>query len=136
MIKTLKNSLNLLKIVSQFLFLLTILPTSWTRQYLPNCRVKNNSVVLLVRTTDSGSGLSSIFFSGVDLYDNTMESLQWLVPTDIRRFNVFSPQSTYQINMRYRNDPSVKRYFGYQLWKIHENDVANRDLNQFWKLFG
>lgn len=136
MIKTLKNNFNLLNTVTQLFILLIILPTSWTRQYLPYGRVKNNSFVLLVRSTDSGSGLSSIFFSGEDLYDNTLESLQWLVPTDIRRFNIFSPKSTYQINMRYRNDPSVKRYFGYQLWKLHENDVANMQLNQFWKLFG
>ncbi|KAI8121662.1 Carboxypeptidase B [Lucilia cuprina] len=85
---------------------------------------------------DTNGSLSSVFFSGEDLYDNTMESLQWLIPTDIRRFNVFSPSSTYQINMRYRNDPSVKRYFGHQLWKIHENDVSNKELNHFWKLFG
>ncbi|XP_023302233.2 carboxypeptidase B, partial [Lucilia cuprina] len=95
---------------------------------------RDNGLYLLVRSTNGS--LSSVFFSGEDLYDNTMESLQWLIPTDIRRFNVFSPSSTYQINMRYRNDPSVKRYFGHQLWKIHENDVSNKELNHFWKLFG
>lgn len=135
MLKTFKKC-TLQDILPIFLLILAFLPNSWSHNYFPIWRENNrnnNSVIYLVRSTN---GLSTVFFSGEDLYDNTMESLQWLVPTDIRRYNIFSPQSTFQINMRYRNDPSVKRYYKHQLWKIHETDVTNKDLNQFWKLFG
>lgn len=113
-------------IFTKLILILIFVPKTWPR-------MNDSSVMFLVR---SGNGVSSVFFSGEDLYDNTMESLQWLVPTDIRRFNIFSPQSAYQINMRYRNDPSVKRYFGHQLWKLHVTDVTNKRLNMFWKQFG
>lgn len=136
MLKTIKSVLNLHRNLRIFLILLIYLPFTWSHQlFLPFWQANDTSAMMfLVRSTNVN--LSSVFFSGEDLYDNTMESLQWLVPTDIRRFNVFSPQSSFQINMRYRNDPSVKRYFGYQLWKIHETDVTDDHLNEFWKLFG
>ncbi|XP_075155594.1 carboxypeptidase O [Haematobia irritans] len=96
--------------------------------------VQDDSVIILLRNL---SDVNSLFFNNEDLYDNTMESLQWLVgPTDIRRYNIFSPSSTYQINRRYRSDPSVKRYYGYQLWKLHVTDMNDRALNEFWKAFG
>lgn len=81
-------------------------------------------------------GFSSVLVSSDELYDNALENLQWLVPMDIRQLNIFSPQSSYQINLRYRNSSSVKRYPGYQLWKIHENNIENAVLRAFWRLFG
>ncbi|XP_050328005.1 carboxypeptidase B [Bactrocera neohumeralis] len=81
-------------------------------------------------------GFPSALISSDELYENTVESLQWLVPMDIRQLNIFSPQSSYQINLRYRNSSSVKRYPGYQLWKIHENNIENKVLRTFWRLFG
>lgn len=71
-----------------------------------------------------------------DLYETTFESLQWLVPTDLRRFDFISPGSTYQINRRFRNDAAVKRYYGYQLWKLHETRLSQRQLRVFIRRFG
>ncbi|XP_012162323.1 carboxypeptidase B [Ceratitis capitata] len=110
------------------LLLLLNLPT-------PNCRAHhtNHTKFLLLRSIP---GFPTVFISSDELYDNTVESLQWLMPMDIRQLNVFSPQSSYQINLRFRNSSSVKRYYGYQLWKIHENDIENKELRTFWKHFG
>lgn len=110
------------------------LPLTWPYRYFTLYRSDPSDLFFLVRhPTD----MNSIFFSGEDLYDNTVESLQWLVgPTDIRRYNIFSPSSTYQINLRYRNDPSVVRYYGYQLWKVHETNMKHPELNKFWQMFG
>ncbi|XP_073828490.1 carboxypeptidase B [Musca autumnalis] len=115
----------------------TYMPLTWPNNHGHLTRKRSDASddgILLVRQpTDA----NSVFFNGADLYDNTIESLQWLVgPTDIRRYNIFSPSSTYQINLRYRNDPSVVRYYGYQLWKIHETNMKHPELNKFWQLFG
>lgn len=71
-----------------------------------------------------------------ELYDTTFESLQWLVPTDLRRFDFISPGSTYQINRRFRNGAKVQRYYGYQLWKLHETRLTQRKLRVFIQRFG
>ena len=134
MLKSLKSKIKCDTILLKLIIFIVFLPASWPRQYYSIGRDNDTGIIFLVRSTSSD--VNSLFFSGEDLYDNTMESLQWLIPTDIHRLNVFSPQSAYQINMRYRNDPSVKRYFGYQLWKLHETDVTNKQLNLFWRLFG
>lgn len=95
---------------------------------------ENTNYFLLTRTSN---GIRPVYFSGTDLYDDTLESLQWLAgPTDIRRYNIFSPSSQYQINRRYRYDPSVVRYYGYQLWKLHETDLTSERLNEFWNVYG
>ncbi|EDW62963.2 uncharacterized protein Dvir_GJ14827 [Drosophila virilis] len=71
-----------------------------------------------------------------ELYEATFESLQWLSPTDLRRFDFLSPGSTYQINRRYRNDASVRRYYGHQLWKLHETRLGQPKLRAFLRRFG
>ncbi|XP_014103674.3 carboxypeptidase B [Bactrocera oleae] len=106
------------------LLLLLNLPTHPCRQQHPQ--------FFLLRSIP---GFPTALIPNDELYENTLESLQWLVPMDIRQFNIFSPQSSYQINLRYRNSSSVKRYPGYQLWKIHENNIENKVLRTFWRLF-
>lgn len=71
-----------------------------------------------------------------ELYEATFESLQWLSPTDLRRFDFLSPSSTYQINRRYRSGASVKRYYGHQLWKLHETRLRQPKLRTFLRHFG
>lgn len=107
------------------LLLLLNLPTHPCRQQHPQ--------FFLLRSIP---GFPTALIPNDELYENTLESLQWLVPMNIRQFNIFSPQSSYQINLRYRNSSSVKRYPGYQLWKIHENNIENKVLRTFWRLFG
>ncbi|XP_036343954.1 carboxypeptidase B [Rhagoletis pomonella] len=111
--------------MQQFLEKFAKLPSHPSRQQNPK--------LLLLRSIP---GFPTAAISSDELYENTLESLQWLMPVDIRQFNIFSPQSSYQINMRYRNSASVKRYYGYQLWKVHENDIENEVLRTFWQHFG
>ncbi|XP_002025485.2 zinc carboxypeptidase A 1 [Drosophila persimilis] len=87
------------------------------------------------------SGLSELplalwSLNGSDLYETTFESLQWLSPMDLRRFDFLSPSSSYQINRRYRNSSSVQRYYGHQLWKLHETRLSQPQLRAFWRHFG
>ncbi|XP_017869632.1 PREDICTED: carboxypeptidase B [Drosophila arizonae] len=74
--------------------------------------------------------------NSTELYEATFESLQWLSPTDLRRFDFLSPSSTYQINRRYRSGASVKRYYGHQLWKLHETRLRQPKLRTFLRHFG
>ncbi|BFG02956.1 carboxypeptidase O [Drosophila madeirensis] len=74
--------------------------------------------------------------NGSDLYETTFESLQWLSPLDLRRFDFLSASSSYQINRRYRNGSSVQRYYGHQLWKLHETRLSQPQLRAFWRHFG
>ncbi|XP_034123483.1 carboxypeptidase O [Drosophila guanche] len=74
--------------------------------------------------------------NGSDLYETTFESLQWLSPMDLRRFDFLSASSSYQINRRYRNSSSVQRYYGHQLWKLHETRLSQPQLRAFWRHFG
>lgn len=71
-----------------------------------------------------------------ELYETTFERLQWLAPTDLRRFDFISPGSTYQINRRFRSSAKVQRYYGYQLWKLHETRLSQRNLRVFIQHFG
>lgn len=120
--------------------IIAFLPLTWPRRHMSSLVTKrrnarDDSVYHLF--VGNPVDFRQVFFNSEDLYDNTMESLQWLIgPTDIHRYNIFSPSSSYQINKRYRSDPSVKRYYGFQLWKIHETNMENQELNQFWRLFG
>jgi len=68
--------------------------------------------------------------------ESTFEGLQWLSPLDLRRFDFLSPGSSYQINRRYRNGSHVQRYYGFQLWKIHETRLELPELRAFWRHFG
>ncbi|ALC48901.1 CG42264, partial [Drosophila busckii] len=84
-----------------------------------------------------GLGLPQLWtMNSSELYEATFESLQWLAPTDLRRFDFISADSTYQINRRYRNDSRVRRYYGYQLWKLHEDCLDRQRWRVFRRLFG
>lgn len=84
----------------------------------------------------SGLPLALLTLNGSELYAATFEGLQWLSPTDLRRYDIFSPGSSFQINRRYRNGSHVQRYYGHQLWKVHETRLALPELRAFWRHFG
>ncbi|XP_016965220.1 zinc carboxypeptidase A 1 isoform X1 [Drosophila biarmipes] len=84
----------------------------------------------------SGLPLALLTLNGSELYESTFEGLQWLSPVDLRRFDVLSPGSSFQINRRYRNGSQVQRYYGFQLWKIHETRLELPELRAFWRHFG
>jgi len=84
----------------------------------------------------SGLPLALLTLNSSELYESTFEGLQWLSPLDLRRFNFLSPGSSYQINRRYRNGSHVQRYYGFQLWKIHETRLELPELRAFWRHFG
>ncbi|KMZ08365.1 carboxypeptidase A1 [Drosophila simulans] len=84
----------------------------------------------------SGLPLALLTLNGSELYESTLEGLQWLSPMDLRRFDFLSPGSSYQINRRYRNGSQVQRYYGFQLWKVHETRLEQPELRAFWRHFG
>lgn len=84
----------------------------------------------------SGLPLALLTLNSSELVATTFEGLQWLSPTDLRRYDFLSPGSSYQINRRYRNGSHVQRYYGYQLWKVHETRLAQPQLRAFWRHFG
>nr|XP_036676901.1 zinc carboxypeptidase A 1 isoform X2 [Drosophila suzukii] len=84
----------------------------------------------------SGLPLALLTLNSSELYESTFEGLQWLSPLDLRRFDFLSPGSSYQINRRYRNGSHVQRYYGFQLWKIHETRLELPELRAFWRHFG
>ncbi|KAH8265695.1 hypothetical protein KR038_005105 [Drosophila bunnanda] len=84
----------------------------------------------------SGLPLALLTLNSSELVATTFEGLQWLSPTDLRRYDFLSPGSSYQINRRYRNGSHVRRYYGHQLWKVHETRLAQPQLRAFWWHFG
>ncbi|XP_017133225.1 carboxypeptidase A5 isoform X1 [Drosophila elegans] len=84
----------------------------------------------------SGLPLALLTLNSSELYESTFEGLQWLSPLDLRRFDFISPGSSFQINRRYRNGSHVQRYYGFQLWKIHETRLELPELRAFWRHFG
>ncbi|XP_030378857.1 zinc carboxypeptidase A 1 [Scaptodrosophila lebanonensis] len=102
-----------------------------------NLASKTQSQLLLWRSITGLPSLPALWSVNTsDLYETTLESLQWLSPTDLRRFDFLSPGSTYQINRRYRSDASVRRYYGHQLWKVHETKLNQPAVKAFWRHFG
>ncbi|XP_039499919.1 mast cell carboxypeptidase A isoform X1 [Drosophila santomea] len=84
----------------------------------------------------SGLPLALLTLNSSELYESTLEGLQWLSPLDLRRFDFLSPGSSFQINRRYRNGSQVQRYYGFQLWKVHETRLEQPELRAFWRHFG
>ncbi|XP_043066118.1 carboxypeptidase B2 [Drosophila bipectinata] len=120
------------EVVALFVLLLALLIPNWT-----------GGQVLLWRSVSvpelsglSGLPLALLTLNSSELYAATFEGLQWLSPTDLRRYDIFSPGSSFQINRRYRNGSHVQRYYGHQLWKVHETRLALPALRAFWRHFG
>ncbi|XP_043063298.1 carboxypeptidase A5 [Drosophila ficusphila] len=84
----------------------------------------------------SGLPLALLTLNSSELYESTFEGLQWLSPLDLRRLDFLSAGSSYQINRRYRNGSHVQRYYGTQLWKVHETRLERPQLRAFWRQFG